>query len=83
MCSHTVAVTEVNGELSKFVAWFVKAKKKASVSKLVLTGTPEGQGRKGGKHPQSKKGFAVQTRTSIENIAGVSTSHATGAMGAK
>ena len=83
MCSHTVAVAEVNGELSKFVAWFVKAKKKASVSKLVLTGMPEGRGRKGGKRPQSKKkGLAMQTRTSIENIAGVSTSHTTGAMGA-
>ena len=83
MCSHTVAVAEVNGELSKFVAWFVKAKKKASVSKLVLTGMPEGRGRKGGKRPQSKnKGLAVQTRTSIDNIAGVSTSHTTGAMGA-
>ena len=54
MCSHTVAVAEVNGELSKFVAWFVKAKKKASVSKFILTGITEGRGRKGGKHPQSK-----------------------------
>jgi hypothetical protein len=49
ICSHTVAVAEINGDLSKFVAWFVKVKKKPSVSKLLLTGMPKGRGRKGGK----------------------------------
>ena len=83
ICSHTVAVAEINGELSKFVAWFVKAKKKPSVSKLVLTGMPKGRGRKGGKQPQSKKKeLAVQTRTSIDDIAGIRVSYAAGAVGA-
>jgi hypothetical protein len=83
ICSHTVAVAEMNGDLSKFVSWFVKAKKKPSVSKLVLTGMPKGRGRKGGKQPQSKKKVpAVQTRTSIDDIAGIRVSHAAGAVGA-
>ena len=45
ICSHTVAVAEVNGELSSFVSWFIKAKKKPSVTKLVVTGMPDGRGR--------------------------------------
>ena len=82
ICSHTVAVAEVNGELFKFVAWFVKAKKKPSVTKLVLTGMPEGRGRKGGKRPQTKKkGPAMQTRTSIAELSGVTVSDTTREMG--
>ena len=78
ICSHTVAVSELNGELFKFVTWFVKAKKNPSVTKLVLTGMPEGRGRKGGKRPQpKKKALAVQTRTSIAELSGVTVTDAT------
>ena len=50
---------KVNGELSKFVGWFVKAKK-PSVSKLVVTGMPEGRGREEGIH--NPKGKDVQCK---------------------
>ena len=45
LCSHTVAVAETNGELRKFVSWLIKAKKKLSVTKLVVTEMPSGRGR--------------------------------------
>ena len=70
ICSHTVAVAEINGELSKYISWFVKAKKKPSVTKLVTTGMPDGRGRKGGKVAQRKKTVTVTSRTPISVVSG-------------
>ena len=44
ICSHTVAVAEINSDLPSFVSWFKKVKKKPSLTKLVLTGMPDGRG---------------------------------------
>ena len=80
LCSHTVAVAETNGELRNFVSWLTKAKKKPSVTKLVVTGMPSGRGRKGGKTTQHKKKvLPITSRTPIVSLAsgttpGVSTS---------
>ena len=70
ICSRTVAVAEINGELSKYISWFVKAKKKPSVTKLVITGMPDGRGRKGGKVAQRKKMVTVTSRTPISVVSG-------------
>ena len=66
VCSHTLAVAEVNGDLSVFVSWFVKSKKKPSLTNLVVTGMPDGRGKKGGRSAQrKKKTVPPKTRTSI------------------
>ena len=67
-----MAVAEINCELSKFVFWFSKAKKKPSITKLILTGMPEGRGKKGGKSvKQKKKNQPTESRTSIAVLSGV------------
>lgn len=69
ICSHTVAVAEVNDDLSSFVSWYQKAKKQPSLTKLVLTGMPDGRGKKGGKSAHSKKKIQkTVTRTPIDVI---------------
>ena len=55
VCSHTLAVAEVNGDLSDFVSWLVKSKKQPSLTKPLITGMPDGRGNKGGKSSQRKK----------------------------
>ena len=75
ICSHTVAVAEINGELSKYISWFIKAKKKPSLTKLVTTGMPDGRGRKGGKVAQPKRMRAATctSRTPISVVSGTGT----------
>ena len=74
ICSHTVAIAETNGELPKFVSWFIKAKKKPSVTKLVVTGMPTGRGRKGGKTTQyKKKALPTTSRTLVSLPCGTTT----------
>ena len=55
ICSHTVAVAELNSDLPQFVSWLIKAKKRPSLTKLVVTNMPDGRGKKGGKHVLKKK----------------------------
>ena len=75
ICSHTVAVAEINGELSKYISWFIKAKKKPFLTKLVTTGMPDGRGRKGGKVAQPKRMRAATctSRTPISVVSGTGT----------
>ena len=46
ICSHTVAVAELNRDLSQFVSWLIKAKKRPSLTKLVVTNMPMAGARK-------------------------------------
>ena len=77
---YVVAVAEANGELSNFVSWLTKTKKKPSVTKLVVTRMPPARGRKGGETTQHKKKvLLITSRTPIVSLAsgttpGVSTS---------
>jgi len=57
LCSHTVAVSEVNGELKQFINWF---KTKGScdspnLMELRMNGMPAGAGRKPGKVTKKKQ----------------------------
>ena len=64
ICSHSVAVAEIDGELKGFVDWFVKAKKQPNITNLIMTGMPTGRGRKGGVPPRKrKKSVAATSRT--------------------
>ena len=55
LCSHAVAVAEINGRLAQFVEWHRKSKKSTSFTKLLMKDVPKGYGRKGGKAPPRKK----------------------------
>lgn len=69
ICSHSVAVAEIDGELKGFVDWFVKAKRRPNITNLVLTGMPMGRGRKGGVPPRKKKKpVAATSRTPASSL---------------
>ena len=52
ICSHTLAVAERNGELLKFLEWYVKLGQGPNLSSLALSGVPKGRGQKGGRKGQ-------------------------------
>lgn len=63
MCSHSVAVANLNGSLHQFISAFSKLKKQPDFTKLSLHGMPSGRGRKGGQAPrQRKKSVPVSDR---------------------
>ena len=54
ICSHTVAVAELNGELGMFIELFTKKAKPPNITKLALHGMPSGRGRKGQQPPRKR-----------------------------
>ena len=44
ICSHTVAVAEVNGELKQFIEVFTNKRRRPNLTKLALHGMPAGRG---------------------------------------
>ena len=74
-----VAVADINGELKRFVDWFVKAKKRPNITNLVLTEVEE-DARKGGVPPRmKKKSIAATSRTPAPSLL-TTTSTSTGAI---
>ena len=57
MCSHVIAVSEYNCDLSEFLKWYCtnRGTKSLNLSDLGHFGMPQGAGRKGGKAPRKKK----------------------------
>ena len=51
VCSHSIAVAEVNGKLSQFIAFVQKKKKHPNITCLTTTSMPSGRGRKGSAPP--------------------------------
>ena len=65
ICSHSVAVAEMNGKLQKFLS--AKKKKVPSVTNLLTTSMPKGRGRKGEVPPWVwKQKQAVTTRIEMQ-----------------
>ena len=63
LCSHTVAVAEVNGMLSAYIEYYKKQKKIPNLSALAKTGMPTGRGRKGTEPPRKRRrGDCIETR---------------------
>jgi len=54
LCSHTVAVAGLNGDLELFVAWYVGTKQGTNLTALAVHGLPSGRGRKGGVPPRPR-----------------------------
>ena len=60
ICSHMVAVAEVNGMLSDFLDWFRRSKNVTpNLTKLLTSDMPQGRGRKGGKGPRKRKAPSI------------------------
>ena len=63
LCSHTVAVADVNGMLSAYIEYYKKQKKIPNLSALAKTGMPTGRGRKGTEPPRKRRrGDCIETR---------------------
>ena len=54
ICSHTVVVAHLNGQLSEFVIHIKKAKKKPNMMKLAVHGMPLGTGKKDSRLPRKR-----------------------------
>jgi hypothetical protein len=61
ICSHSLAVAEVNGSLLTFLSWFNSSTVQPNITTLAMTGLPTGRGRKGGV-PRRSKSHAAVTR---------------------
>ena len=48
LCSHSIAVAELNGKHLEFISAKKKKKRFPNITSLVTTGMPKGRGRKGG-----------------------------------
>ena len=55
LCSHTVAVAQVNGKLEQYISLVKKTKRIPNVIALVTSTMPKGQGKKGGVPSRSRK----------------------------
>lgn len=67
ICSHTVAVADTINLLPSFVDWRKKCKgASVSLAGMVLSDTPKGAGRKGGK-PTKKYGKSASQRVTVQN----------------
>ena len=55
ICSHVIAVAELNKQLLEFVAAFKKSKRKANFSEVAIYGMPAGCGKKGSQAPRKRK----------------------------
>ena len=63
ICSHTVVVAHLNGQLSEFVARIKKAKKKPNLMKIATHDIPSGTGRKGSRPPRKRaRNESIETR---------------------
>ena len=71
LCSHTVAASEVNGELKEFINWF-KSKGSCDTPNLMqlgIHGMPAGAGRKAGKLAKKKQTSKRTTPTDDNRVA--------------
>lgn len=64
ICSHCIAVAEIEKCLPEFLAWYRKSKKSPKLTNLVNLNMPTGAGKKASKATQRRKGAAnKQTKT--------------------
>ena len=59
ICSHTVAVAQLNNSLREFLDWFVSSSPQPNITALAMSGMPSGRGRKKNQVPRSR----VKVRT--------------------
>ena len=62
ICSHSVAVAQVNGKLEEFIS---AVKKSPNVTALVISTMPRGRGRKGGVPPRTRRQSNAEVCTRV------------------
>ncbi len=72
LCSHSVAVAHVNGQLEQFCDLYRKTKHLPSITQLVLTGLPGGVGKKGNRITRKRKREEVTSRVSLTTCSSAS-----------
>ena len=67
ICSHSVAVAAINGDLEAFVKWYVGTHQLPNFTTLATHGLPAGRGRKGGipRRPRSRKSSSSKRDISV------------------
>ena len=73
ICSHSIAVAELNGTLPQFLAHFEKGNKKPNFTALALHDMPAGRGRKGCVPPRKKK-RSQSAEQRVDHLEGLTTS---------
>ena len=68
ICSHSVAVAQVNNNLLQFINAFVKTKRVPNFTSLAVHGMPPGRGRKGGQTPRARKKVTEPTTNRVERL---------------
>ena len=69
ICSHVVAVAEVNEKLNQVIEWYRKAKKMPSLTKLATSDMPKGRGHKGRRVPRKKRTKTpIATRVNLVDV---------------
>ncbi len=48
LCSHSLAVAEMNGDVVTFLNWYKSSTEQPNITSVAMTGLPSGRGRKGG-----------------------------------
>ena len=66
ICSHVVAVAELQGELVKFLQWYCKAGVQPNITTVAMEGLPAGHGRKGGRAKPKRQ--RLDTRDVLTDI---------------
>lgn len=79
ICSHSVAVAELNRQLQEFITVFTKSKRKAN-SQVAIHGMPAGRGKEGSQAPRKRKQLQpiLSRISSTTNSTESSTSQAVG-----
>ena len=66
ICSHSIAVAEVNNDLHAFLDWYNKSAVEPNITSLAMTSLPAGRGRKGGIPRQKRR--SAQRDIAIEHV---------------
>lgn len=61
ICSHSLAVAEVNNDLHGFLLWYNNSTVQPNITTLAMSGLPSGRGRKGGVPPRRRSRKVVTT----------------------
>ena len=66
VCSHSLAVAEMDNNLSDFLSWYNSSNAQPNITSLAMTGLPSGRGRKGGvPHRTKSHNPAVSPEVSV------------------
>lgn len=66
LCSHVVAVAELNAELDPFLQWYKSSNQQPNITSLAMNNLPAGRGRKGGIPKRKRANQPVVTEVLVK-----------------